>query len=72
MMGIPFHADVLGNVVYRLSKTSVEAMENTLCPSEQIRRLCGFLITGFFAGRSGDGGMSKWRWVGSSTAPGIE
>ena len=36
VMGIPFHADVLGNVVYRSSITSVVAMENTLYLSGHI------------------------------------
>ena len=31
MMSIVFHAEVLGNVVYRSSKASVIAMVNTLC-----------------------------------------
>ena len=36
VMEIPFHADILVNVVYCSSKTSVVAMENTLCLSGQI------------------------------------
>ena len=36
MMGILFHAEVLVNVVYFLSKTSVVAMENILCLSGKI------------------------------------
>ena len=36
MMGIPFHADFSGNVVYPSSKTSVIAMENILCLSVKI------------------------------------
>ena len=52
MVGIPFHADVLGNVVYRLSITSFVPMENTLCPSGMIgvvRRFydCWFLCRVF-------------------------
>ena len=33
IVGIPFHADVFGNVVYGLSISSVVATENTLSPS---------------------------------------
>ena len=35
-MGIPFHADVFGNVVYRSSIMSVVSTENTLCLSSKI------------------------------------
>ena len=57
MMGVPFHADVLGNVAYRLSTTSVVRWKT---PSVRLGRsgwLDGFLIAGFFVGYSEDGGM---------------
>ena len=49
---IPFHANVLVNVVYLSSKTSAVAMENTFCPSGKIGVIgqfsyCWFLCRAF-------------------------
>ena len=71
MMGIPFHTDILGNVVYLSSKTSVVARENTLCPFGSIG-VVGQSYDFFFAGHSVDSGMRLRRWVGGSPVPGVE
>ena len=65
MMVIPFHADVLGNLVYCSSKTSAVAMENTLCPSIQIGVVgqfsyCWFLCRAF-RGRWYENRAMGWR-----------
>ena len=57
MMGIPFHADFLGNVVYCLSITSVVAMENILCLSGKISVVARFMIDSFSTWYFGDSGV---------------
>ena len=64
-MVIPFHADVLGNMVYCLSKTSVLETENNLCQSGNIRVVgrfpdCWFLHREFLRWWYEDRALGWW------------
>ena len=66
-MGIPFHADVFGNVVYCSSKAIVIAMESIFYMSGEIRVVgrfsdCWYLLRAFRGRWDEDRGIGWWQY----------